>query len=183
MNNQNQKSLWIFGIAFYIIIAIGFMQAEKKVDKLQEQVDTLTNELSGNYNLDFYWTDNVKLSAPEEHILAKNIYYESGVEGYSGKLAVAQVTLNRLESGKWGNTIKEVVYSPSQFSWTLKKKLEEPSGALWEESKRVARDFNRGLRIKELDSATSYHSDSVKPKWAVCGEPIIKIGKHIFYRG
>lgn len=183
MKTDNQKSLLFFGITFYILIATGFIQAEKKANKLQEQVDTLTSELSGNYNLDFYWTDSVKLSAPEEHILAKNIYYESGVEEYDGKLAVAQVTLNRLKSGKWGNTIKEVVYSPNQFSWTLKNKLEEPNGVLWEESKRVAGDFNRGLRIKELELATSYHSDSVKPGWAVYGEPIIKIGKHIFYKG
>jgi len=179
--NKN-KDLLIFGIIFYVIITFGFIQVERKADKLKDQVQSLTNELDNNYNLDFYWTDSVKLSKSEENTLAKNIYYESGIEGYDGKLAVAQVTKNRVDSGKWGDTIKEVVHSPSQFSWTLKEQ-EEPKGMLWEESQRVARDFNRGLRIKELDSAMSYHSDSVRPNWAKYGDPIIKIGKHIFYKG
>ena len=179
---NNNKQLLIFGILFYAIVTFGFIQSEIKADKLRDQVQSLTNELDSNYNLDFYWTDSIKLSKSEENILSKNIYYESGVEGYDGKLAVAQVTQNRVNSGKWGRTVKEVVHSPSQFSWTLKKQ-EEPSGMLWEESQRVARDFNRGLRIKELDSAISYHSDSVRPMWAKYSDPIIKIGKHIFYKG
>ena len=47
--NKN-KELLIFGIIFYVIITIGFIQAERKADKLKDQVQSLTNELD---NLDF----------------------------------------------------------------------------------------------------------------------------------
>ena len=53
--------------------------------------------------------------------LAKNIYYESGSETYEGKLAVAQVTLNRVNSPKYPHEVCAVVYQKTQntcqFSW------------------------------------------------------------------
>ena len=47
--NKN-KDLLIFGIIFYVIITFGFIQVERKADKLKDQVQSLTNELD---NLDF----------------------------------------------------------------------------------------------------------------------------------
>lgn len=178
---QNKFSISLF-LLFYLIFAFKFTQVEIENNKLKNQIKTLTNELGKDKNFNFYWTNSKKLSKEDEYTLALNIYFESGVEDYSGKIAVAQVTLNRLESGKYGKTVKEVVYSPSQFSWTLKGR-EEPQGELWEESKQVAKDFNKGLRIKELDSCISYHTETVNPKWAKFCDPVVKIGKHIFYRG
>ncbi len=58
-------------------------------------------------------------------LVAKNVFFEAGVEGPMGQLAVAQVTFARLASGRWGNTIHEVVYWKHQFTWTAnEKKLE-----------------------------------------------------------
>ena len=42
--------------------------------------------------------------------MAKNIYYEAASESYEGKLAVAQVTMNRVNSPLYPKTICEVVY-------------------------------------------------------------------------
>ena len=54
--------------------------------------------------------------------LTKNIYYEAASESYEGKLAVAQVTLNRANDPKFPSTICGVVYQRTlgtcQFSWT-----------------------------------------------------------------
>lgn len=41
--------------------------------------------------------------------LARNIYYEAGYESFEGKVAVAQVTINRSENGRFPSTICEVV--------------------------------------------------------------------------
>ena len=41
--------------------------------------------------------------------LAKNIYFEAGTESMLGKMAVAQVTINRVKNGYWGDTICDVV--------------------------------------------------------------------------
>jgi hypothetical protein len=47
--------------------------------------------------------------------LTKNIYYEAATEPFEGKVGVAQVTLNRAESGKFPNDICRVVYQKNIF--------------------------------------------------------------------
>jgi spore germination cell wall hydrolase CwlJ-like protein len=117
--------------------------------------------------------------------LAKNIYHEAGVESRAGQFAVAQVTLNRLRTGRWGTSICSVVYSPSQFSWTLNHKLrqEQPRGPLWEQSKAVASGvLDKGYRVPQLETAILYHADYVKPYWAKSVKKIQQVGQHIFYK-
>ena len=128
----------------------------------------------------------VAMSTKELDCLAKNIYYEAGVEDRAGKVAVAQVTLNRLREGRWGNNICSVVYSKSQFSWTLdkKKRQAKPEGLLWEQSRAVAMEFQSGVRVKGLEDSTHYHADYIKdPAWAKAKQVAKQIGQHIFYRG
>ena len=52
----------------------------------------------------------------EVWLLACIIDWEAGSESYEGKLAVANVVLNRVKSGKWGSSIISVIYAPKQFS-------------------------------------------------------------------
>ena len=42
--------------------------------------------------------------------LADNVYYEAGNQSIAGKKAVAYVTLNRLQSRNWPNSVCEIVY-------------------------------------------------------------------------
>ena len=42
--------------------------------------------------------------------LAKNIYHEAGNEPFEGKVAVAQVTLNRASSDKFPDDVCKVIY-------------------------------------------------------------------------
>ena len=51
----------------------------------------------------------------DAYLLACLISMEAGYESYEGQLAVANVVLNRLHSGKWGSTIADVIYAPNQF--------------------------------------------------------------------
>jgi len=48
-------------------------------------------------------------------LLAKLVMVESGYESYEGQLAVANVILNRVNSGKFPSTIKDVIYAGRQF--------------------------------------------------------------------
>ena len=121
-------------------------------------------------------------SEKDEACLARNIYYEAGIENENGKMAVAQVTLNRLRTGRWGNTICGVVYAKSQFSWTLKKKLKKPTGQAWNDSRWVAhRVLNRGDQVLSLKAAQFYHANYVSPKWVAKDARIAQVGTHIFY--
>lgn len=64
-------------------------------------------------------------SKKDFELLARNIFFEASLEGPMGQLAVAQVTFARLASGRWGNTMHEVIYAKHQFTWTAnEKKLE-----------------------------------------------------------
>ena len=123
--------------------------------------------------------------------LANNIYYEAAKEPFEGKVAVAQVTLNRTESGKFPNDICKVVYQKNifmekvvcQFSWyceavTRKKPL---SNEAYTECYGVAKKvLLEGFRLDGLEEAMYYHANYVNPKWNK--QKIATIGNHIFYK-
>lgn len=125
-----------------------------------------------------------RISDKEVDCLARNIFYEAGIEPYQGKIAVAQVTINRVGMRKRWDSICKVVYAKAQFSWTLdpKKKYTKPKGPLWEASQKAAHDFLQGNELKALQDSDHYHADYVKPKWAKKMVKVKKIGRHIFYK-
>lgn len=131
--------------------------------------------------------DKIAATDKDMFCLAKNIFHEAGVESFEGKVAVAQITLNRVDSKRWGKTICDVVYAKAQFSWTLdkKKKFSKPKGKLWLDSVLAAKKvINEGHRIKGLESSGFYHTDYIQqPNWAASKTAVIKIGQHIFYQG
>ncbi len=120
----------------------------------------------------------------EVECLTRNIYHEARNQPIKGQEAVAHVTLNRLKSGKHGNSICEVVYQPHAFSWTLDKL--KIRGRLKEiEAESLAKEiaFNTLVgNIKDpTDGATHYHASYVKPYWSRKLEKKVKISSHIFY--
>lgn len=126
----------------------------------------------------------VKYTDEDIWCLAKNIFHEAGVESDLGKYAVAQVTLNRVEKGRWPSSICDVVMDPSQFSWTLNKRLVnmQPKGKNWERSLEIAYDvLENGIVIKALENALFYHATYVNPYWAKHKQKITQIDRHIFY--
>lgn len=58
----------------------------------------------------------ITLTPEEINLIASIVTLECGYEPYEGQLAVANVILNRLDSGIWGSTVSEVIYAPYQFS-------------------------------------------------------------------
>ena len=125
--------------------------------------------------------ERISFTEKDQDCLAKNIFYEAGVENDHGKYAVAQVTINRLKSGRWGNDICSVVYAKAQFSWTLKKKLEKPYGPAWYDSQYIAHKVLNGERVHPLKEAMYYHADYVNPYWKNSVAKIQQVGQHIFY--
>lgn len=165
-----------------VFVAISVSDVKQEVREVRGQVTELSEQVQ---EISLYKSKNtVNFTAAEQHCLAKNIFYEAGVEDYAGKIAVAQVTNNRLKSGRWGADICSVVYAKAQFSWTLdkKKKFATPKGKLWIESKKAAADFRRGTRIQGLEKSKFYHTDWIaKPYWADKNKQVHKVGQHIFY--
>lgn len=159
----------------------------QKISKIESEVEQVKKDVNEVQKVVLYkTTERLKVTDTEFDCLARNIYYEAGIEDKAGKVAVAQVTLNRLKAGRWGNNICDVVYSKAQFSWTLdkKKRWAKPKGELWEQSVKVAQDFvNLGKRVKGLETSTHYHADYIRdPHWAKAKTVALKVGQHIFYK-
>ena len=122
--------------------------------------------------------------------LANNIYWEAASEPFEGKVAVAQVTMNRVESGKFADSVCGVVYQKNviyekvicQFSWYCEgtHKVKPVHPPLWKESQEVAKKvLLEGFRLPSLKDALYFHATYVNPSW---GRPMLqKIGQHIFY--
>lgn len=124
--------------------------------------------------------------------LALNVYHEARGEPAAGQYAVANVTLNRVASSRYPNTICEVVFQKKwdrirrryvgAFSWTeidIKPPLKDKE---WRQALRVAEAVSTQAQPPELEGALFYHARSIKPSWARHKKPVARIGRHIFYR-
>lgn len=123
--------------------------------------------------------------------LAKNIYYEAGGEPFEGKVAVAQVTINRAASGQFPKDICQVIYQKNivydrvlcQFSWYCDRDttVKPINKAVYEESMTVAKKvLMEGFRLPSLENALYFHADHVNPGWK--RQRVAQVGRHIFYR-
>ena len=128
--------------------------------------------------------DDVRYNKQDLFCMAKNIYHEAGSEPTLGKYAVAQVTINRMKSPQYKDTVCSVVFEPYQFSWANYhgRRWTTPRGENWQEAKRIARDvLENGKRIHGLDDALFYHATYVRPSWSRKFDRVTRIGLHIFY--
>ena len=119
--------------------------------------------------------------------LALNIYFEARSEAMISQFAVAQVTMNRVASSRYPDSVCDVVWQRKQFSLTHDGKSDRPKDAnAWANAKWVAdlvlKDHDKSLYVVPTD-VTHYHADYVKPYWASAYTKVAQIGKHIFYRG
>lgn len=118
--------------------------------------------------------------AEELKCLADNIYYEARGESFTDQLVIAKVTLNRVKSKYYPNTICGVVYQRRQFEWTNKKGLTRDPKT-WDNIAYLAKTLLRpGVRFLEGFEATHYHANYVSPDWSNL-EVYAIVGTHIFY--
>jgi len=123
----------------------------------------------------------VKATKAELLCLAKNIYYEARGEPMHGKIAVAQVTLNRVtHRTEFESSICGVVYAKHQFSWTMERHR-EPRGEAWREAQALAKAVVLGTAHLPNFKALYFHNLTVNPSWNRTKELVARIGNHIFY--
>jgi hypothetical protein len=129
------------------------------------------------------------LSDKQVRCLAENIYYESRGENLAGQVAVAKVTLNRLDEG-YAKTVcgvvKQRVASNCQFAWVCNKNTISPSGFLWNQAVGVALVvLNEQDNVEDpTNGATHFHATYInwKPTWRRVKDSVQQIGNHVFYR-
>jgi spore germination cell wall hydrolase CwlJ-like protein len=134
---------------------------------------------------------SIKVREQQLDCLAINIYREAGYEPFEGKVAVAQVTMNRVKDGRFGKDVCGVVYQKNvvmekvvcQFSWACDAvhKNRPVNKAAYNESYEVAKKvLLEGFQLSVLKDALYYHATYVNPRWSL--DKIGQIGQHIFYK-
>ena len=192
--NHNLFCRWggLFALIFFTLY-IPFSMVERMQDKLDAQQTAnvlLISELETlNHKVEFLNLSYEKKQAVmrEVECLARNIYFEAGGEPRAGKIAVAEVTMNRVKSRQYPRTVCGVVHQKHknicQFSWVCEgKKNVHRNSSAWRDSIKIAENI---LISKQhygiIGSAKYFHADYVEPAWVAQKRLIRKIGNHIFY--
>ncbi|MDF2537338.1 MAG: hypothetical protein K0S76_359 [Herbinix sp.] len=84
-------------------------EEEKELERLKEE-ERIKKETEVKYR------DGVNYTEADLKLLACLVHAEAGGQSYEGKLAVANIVLNRVKSKNHPNSIKNVIYAPGQFS-------------------------------------------------------------------
>lgn len=126
--------------------------------------------------------------AADQLCLVTTVYLEARNQSELGQRAVAEVALRRLDSGRWGNTMCEVVTAPKQFAptlvspnfalsnvkaWTLAARISLQLQSEWQQPQ-----WERNLVVPGADHFVVHQIAS--PDWAR-GTPVATIGDHTFY--
>ena len=120
----------------------------------------------------------VDISASDLVWIARTIYFEANVEPYAGKVAVANVILNRVEKGYANGTIYGVIFQKNAFSVTRNSKFK--TFAPNDSSYRAAIEALQGRN--EVGDCLWFVSTSVKDCWAIRNANLYKtIGTHKFF--
>ena len=111
------------------------------------------------------------------YLLAQLVNAEAKGESYNGKVAVANVILNRVKSEEFPDTIKDVIFQRGQFqpvsSGTIYNK---PS----EESIKAAKDAINGYKVVGEQALYFYNPDISTSNWIFSRQTLIEIGNHRF---
>lgn len=147
-------------------------------------VPNFEEEFDGQY---VYVNDRI-FNEDDAECLAKNIYFESKNQSLKGQVAVALVTMNRVRSPYYPNTVCEVVYDRLQFSWYWDGKPDNPVHApSYEQAEQIATAIlSPDVAVADFTYGSDhYHADYVEPYWI--GDEtkmvrVVQIETHIFYR-
>lgn len=165
-----------------IVIACIFVAtiSNFKINEYKEKSSTLTE----------YDHPTVGTIDEELACMALNIYREARGEPFEGKVAVAQVTMNRVKDADFPDTVCGVVHEKNifmkkvvcQFSWycTNRNHTRPANSVAYQESYEVAKKVMlENFELESVKDAMYFHADNISPNWNY--QQVAKIGSHIFY--
>lgn len=140
-------------------------------------------------------------AASEQHCLALNIYHEARGESEEAQMAVAHVTLNRVASSRFPDSVCGVVKQARrdksgaivrhacQFSWYCDGKSDAIADNIleqraWKRAQRISKTAMAWHNVGEdfSQGALFYHAKYVSPYWADSFSLVTRIDQHLFYR-
>ncbi len=119
-----------------------------------------------------------KYSVKEVEMLARLINGEARGESFEGKVAVAAVTLNRVRSSKFPNSIKEVIFQSGAYTAVSDGQYSKKPG------KKAYLAAYEALKGEDPSSGALfyYNPKTATDDWIRSRHVIKTIGKHVFTR-
>ncbi|MFC3886017.1 cell wall hydrolase [Bacillus songklensis] len=197
MKLRNMKKWLVTAAAAFTFMAAQGAAEASTVDKVQygESIWELANKygvpvteikkVNNKKNDMLYIGENLTiptspLTPYEKDLLARLVNAEAKGESYAGKVAVATVVLNRVESKDFPNTIKGVIYQISNghyaFTPVQNGAINQPASA---EAKRAV---NEAIAMKGLGNGSLffYNPKTAKSHWIASRTVTTVIGNHVF---
>lgn len=119
----------------------------------------------------------VGYSENEIDLLARLVRAEAQNEPYQGKIAVACVVLNRVDSPSFPNTIKEVIYQQGQFQPVQNGQINKQAD---EESIKAVHEALNENRNVAAGSLFFYNPAIATSRWLDSKATTLVIGQHVF---
>lgn len=120
---------------------------------------------------------NLSLSDSEIDLLARLVRAEAQTESLEGKIAVACVVLNRIESPQFPDTLKEVIYAPGQFQPVKNGEINKPAD---EESIQAVKAALTDQRQLAPGALFFYNPAIATSRWLDTRATTLEIGQHVF---
>lgn len=121
-------------------------------------------------------TDDSRSDSGDVYLLARLVYGEARGEIYKGKVAVASVVLNRVESSQFPGSIAKIIYQKGAFSVVDDGQI---NLAPDQESLKAARDAMNGWDPSG-NALFYYNPDKSSNSWIRTRTVICRIGDHLF---
>ncbi|MFZ3589993.1 cell wall hydrolase [Bacillus sp. DJP31] len=122
-------------------------------------------------------SNKFSISKNEIELLARLVRAEAQTEPFKGKVAVATVVLNRVESPKYPKTIKKVIYQRGQFQPVSNGQINKPAD---KESIQAVYAALSSMRNITQDSLFFYNPDIATSRWLDSRATTVVIGQHVF---
>ena len=208
------KILFLTLMVIWVLILYGFItwitsddnKEQKNEVQIEQEEPSIRQELTpterGGELVQSGSRDAEEIARVQElECLALNVYHESRSDNFAGRIAVADVVLNRVDSNLFPNTVCEVVNQSvmrtnwkgnevpvrgmCHFSWFCDGLSDEPMETdSYEDAEIVAEMALRGGWRGITEGATHYHATYVTPNWINDRGMVLvgRIGSHKFYR-
>ena len=161
---------FVFNAVFWLVMITGFLT-------LQASAEQYSNE--------------------DMHCLYLNVYHEARGEPIEGQLAVAHVTLNRVKSSRFPDTICKVVKQGKykngqpvkdkcQFHWWCDGRGDKVHNQRdWKSVKTNVDTAVKWYKVGEdfSKAALFYHTKNMTTRWSRKFTKVATIGKHAFFDG
>lgn len=124
-------------------------------------------------------TPTVKATSEDRELMARLVRAEATGEPFAGKVAVAVVVLNRVDSKDFPNTVHDVIYQSGQFTPVVNGQINVP--ATDEDYKAVDEALSED-RSKGAGSLFYYNPATATSRWLDSRPTTVVIGHHVFKR-